>query len=123
MDPMEGSNTLQEPASWHSRSYRRFRLEFPVRLKFRNGESTKEIDTVSKDLSVGGLLVRSTLLIPEHTAVSIVLSVHGRESLRPVHLVGEGQIVRVEATATGEPFALAIQCNAPVTELEEYLPS
>jgi len=123
MGQMEGSKTLQESSSWSGRAYRRFRLQFPVRLKFRSGSSTREIDAVSKDLSLGGLLVRSALPVPEHTQVSFVLSVHGSQSLRPVHLVGEGEVVRVETTAVDEPFALAIRCNAPVTELEEYLPS
>jgi hypothetical protein len=123
MGQMERSNTLQESFARRGRSYRRFRLEFPVRLKFRNGSSTTEIDTVSKDLSVGGLLVRSTQPIPEHTLVSFVLSVHGSQSLRPVYLVGDGEVVRVETTTVDVPFVLAIRCDAPVTELEEYLPS
>ena len=122
MGQMERSKTLQYASAWRGRSYRRFRLEFPVRLKFQSGSSTREINTVSKDLSLGGLLVRSTLPVPQHTMVSFVLSVHGRQSLRPVYLIGEGEVVRVE-TATDEPFALAIRCNAPVTELEEYLPT
>lgn len=120
---MERSKTLLEPSLWRGRTYRRFRLEFPVRLKFHSGASSTEIDTVSKDLSLGGLLVRSTLPIPEHTTVSFVLSVHGNESLRPVHLIGEGAVVRVETATADESFALAIRCNTPVTELEEYLPS
>jgi hypothetical protein len=122
MGQMERSKALECPSIWRGRSYRRFRLEFPVRLKFRNGSSITEIDTVSKDLSLGGLLVRSALSLPEHTLVSFVLSVHGSQSLRPVYLIGDGEVVRVE-TATDEPFALAIRCNAPVTELEEYLPT
>jgi hypothetical protein len=120
---MERSKTLHEASVWRGRTYRRFRLEFPVRLKYRNGPSTTEIDTVSKDLSLGGLLVRSALPVPEHTLVSFVLSVHGSQSLRPVYLIGDGEVVRVETTAVDVPFALAIRCNAPVTELEEYLPS
>jgi hypothetical protein len=120
---MERSKTLHEPRVWRGRTYRRFRLEFPVRLKFRDGSSTTEIDTVSKDISLGGLLVRSALPIPEHTLVSFVLSVHGNRSLRPVYLVGDGEVVRVETTAMDVAFAMAIRCNATVTELEEYLPS
>lgn len=120
---MEKSKTLQELTVWRGRTYRRFRLEFPVRLRFCDGSSTTEIDTVSKDLSLGGLLVRSTLAIPEHTMVSFVLSVHGNQSLRPVYLIGDGEIVRVEAAPVDVAFALAIRCNAPVTELKEYLPS
>ena len=123
MGQMEKSKTLEGPSIWKGRSYRRFRLEFPVRLKFHDGSSTAEIDTVSKDLSLGGLLVRSALPVPEHTQVSFVLSVHGSQSLRPVYLVGDGEVVRVETESADVPFAVAIRCNAPVTELEEYLPS
>lgn len=118
-------NTLDRynrPSKWHGRSYRRFALAFPVRLKYQTESMTAEIETVSQNLSIGGLLVRSASPVPEHTNVSFVLSVHGRHAIRPIHLQGEGQIVRIE-TGEGEgTFVMAVKCNAPVTQLEEFLP-
>jgi hypothetical protein len=54
--------------------------------------------------------------------VSFVLSVHGSQSLRPIHLTGEGEIVRLESGDAEGTFVMAVKCNAPVTQLEEYLP-
>ena len=91
-------------------------------MRFQRGSTTAEIEAVSKNLSVGGLLIRSLLPVPEHTTVSFVLSVHGRESLRPVHLRGDGEIVRVENVEAEGAYVMAVKCDAPVKELEEYLP-
>ncbi len=120
---MERPNTEERCSNWHGRTYRRFKLEFPVRLKFQNGRSTEEVEGVSKNLSIGGLLVRSVLPVPQHTLVTFVLSVHGRHSLRPIHLMGGGEIVRVEVADAEGAFMMAVKCGSPVVELEEFLPS
>ena len=111
----------ERPLKWHGRNHRRFALAFPVRLKYQTESTTAEIETVSKNLSIGGLLVRSASPVPEHTPVSFVLSVHGRQSVRPVHLHGQGQIVRIESVETEGTFVIAVKCEAPVKQLEEYL--
>jgi hypothetical protein len=120
MDKLE---MLQSLTDWRGRRYRRFELEFPVRLKFQVGSTSAEIETISKNVSIGGLLVRSTLSVPEHTPITFDLNVHGRETFRPVHLVGEGRIVRVETGEAEGTFVIAVKCSAPVTQLEEYLPT
>jgi hypothetical protein len=119
---MERIERLQRPRDRRGRTYRRFKLEFPVRLKFETDSRRSEIEAVSKNLSVGGLLVRSALPVPQDTPVTFVLTVHGSQSLRPIHLAGEGQIVRVEGGEADGTFAIAVKCNVPVTQLEEYLP-
>jgi hypothetical protein len=119
---MDRIETIEMPPAWHGRSYRRFRLEFPVRLKVETTSQTIEIDAVSTNLSVGGLLVRSALHIPETTLVTFVLSVHGSQSVRPIRLMGEGRIVRVESGEVEGTFLMAVKCDTPVTQLEEYPP-
>jgi len=114
---------FQSLSDCRGRRYRRFELEFPVRLKFQVGSTSAEIETISQNVSIGGLLVRSALPVPAHTPVMFSLNVHGRETLRPVHLVGEGQIVRVETGEAEGTFVIAVKCSAPVTQLEEYLPT
>ncbi len=119
---MDRLETLFRLSDWQGRKYRRFALEFPVRMKFQSGSATAEIEAVSQNVSVGGLLVRSALPIPQHTPVTFILSVHGKQSVRPVHLMGEGEVVRVEGGEAEATFMMAVKCNAPVTQLEEYLP-
>jgi len=121
---MDKLGTALQISDWHGRRYRRFELESPVRIKFQLASMSTEIETVSKNVSIGGLLVRSAFPIPPQTPVTFVLSVCGKQAVRPIHLAGEGEIVRVEAEEgerAGISFALAVKCNAKITQLEEYL--
>src|ERR1700742_2002317 len=107
MDRLESTLRLWD---WKGRKYRRFSLEFPVRIKVHAGPLNSEVEAVSKNVSVGGLLVRSAQSIPQNSLVTFVLSVHGEQAVRPVHLVGEGEIVRVENETADATFSLAVKC-------------
>jgi PilZ domain len=102
------------------RRYRRFKLRCPVRLLFRTKEGVAAIDTVSRDLSIGGLAVHCPVSIPEHSAVSFVISLSGR-TLRPIELAGEGEVVRVERGPAASEFSVAVACQSPITQIEPYL--
>jgi len=106
----------------HERRYRRFKLRYPVHLLFRSGELISEVDAVSRDVSIGGLLVECSVPIPQHTAVDFVISLRVR-TLRPVELMGEGRVVRVERSRTQAEFAVAIECKHPISQIEAYLPA
>ena len=104
------------------RKYRRFRLECPIRLKFRAANRATEVETISRNLSIGGLLVNSAAMIPEHTPVTFIISVLGEQAVRPICLAGEGKIVRVEHSQVDATFAIAVECKTPIMQLEEHLP-
>jgi PilZ domain len=106
---------------WQGRTYRRFDLEFPVRIRFQSGTARLEIEGVSKNLSIGGLLVRATLAIPKHASVSFMICLHASDAVRPVHLMGEGEVVRVGSGEDEGIYLLAVRCNEPVVQLEELL--
>ncbi len=112
-------NEMERKYVWHGRTYRRFELQFPVRIRFQSGATRLEVEGVSKNVSVGGLLVRSTVAIPPHTAVSFVLSLHGSDAVRPIHIRGEGSVVRVWEHAG--IYLLAVKCREPVVHLEDFL--
>lgn len=105
----------------HERRYRRFKLRYPVRLLFRTDDGVSAIDTFSKDVSIGGLSLQCPVYIPEHSEVSFVISLHGR-ALRPIELMGEGEIVRVEPAEAGQEFSVAVACQNPITQIEPYFP-
>jgi hypothetical protein len=119
---MERLQTIVQASNWRRRKYRRFELEFPVNIKFSSGSEVTNIDAVSKNISVGGLLARSATSIPEDTAVTFILSVYGKAAVRPVRLLGEGYVVRIEPGEKESTFGVAMRCNAPLVQLEEYLP-
>jgi hypothetical protein len=104
------------------RKYRRFRLVSPVRLEFRSSGSAAEVETVSENVSICGLLVRSSTMIPKHTPVTFIISIEGHQGIHPIYLRGAGYIVRVESDGLGAGFAIAIECETPIAQLEEQLP-
>ena len=112
-------NEIERRILSRGRAYRRFELQFPVRIKFGYADAPFEVEGVSKNVSIGGLLVRSTTSIPQHTPVSFIVSLHGTDAVRPVHVQGEGKVVRVRETAG--MYLLAIRCNEPVVHLESFL--
>jgi|SRR5579863_4639551 len=100
------------------RRYRRFDLQYPVRLRLQLAGSPGQIEAVSKNAAVGGLLLRAAVTIPQRTPVGFVMTIHGEQVVHPIHLVGDGQVVRVEAEPSGTGFVIAVECTDPITELE-----
>jgi hypothetical protein len=102
-----------------ARKYRRFALHYPVRVKFASGNSVSELQTLSKNLSIGGLLLEASSPIPHRSPVSFTISVDEQATVRPIQLVGEGTVVRVEPQASGAGFAIAVECNRPISEMRD----
>jgi hypothetical protein len=97
------------------RKYRRYELQFPVRVNLRARGSAGEVETISKNVSIGGLLLTTPSLIPCHTPVRFVMTIQGGPMVRPIQVKGEGEVVRVESTASETGFAIAVECiNGPL---------
>jgi hypothetical protein len=79
-----------------------------------------EIEAVSKNVDITRLLVRSILDVPLRTRVTFTVTLHGKSAVRPVHVVGAGEVVRVESDTDGR-FAIAIKCDTPINGFEEHL--
>jgi len=101
------------------REHRRFHLGFPVCVKFRAANCATEVEAISQNVSIGGLLVKSLSLIPEQTRVAFIISVQEEWAGRPIYLEGEGEVVRVERS--GAAFAVAIKCKTPISQLDDCL--
>jgi hypothetical protein len=104
------------------RRYRRFDLQYPVHLSFPSCGTVRELDAISRNVSIGGLLLRANDSLLLHTQVSLSIEVQGPRLRRPVRLVGEGEIVRVERLESAG-FAIAIECKRPIAEIENHLPA
>lgn len=100
------------------RKHRRFQLECPVFVKFHAATSAAEVEAVSKNISIGGILVRSAAMIPKHALVTFIISVQGGQAFQPIYLAGEGEVVRVESN--GRAFMIAVRCDSPITQLQDY---
>jgi|SRR5579862_2075082 hypothetical protein len=104
-----------------ARKHRRFDLQLPVSLSFAADGVPHALAAVSKNVSVGGVLIEAGDQVPVRTQVSLTMNVVGPSSRRPVVLLGEGEVVRVESMGPGAGYAIAVQCRQPITEIEEHL--
>lgn len=102
------------------RKHRRFCLRYPVQIRLQSGGSVYELQTITENISVGGLLLRATAPIPHEAPLNFVLTLHGGRIVRPIQLTGQGHVVRVQMEESGPDFLLAVQCNQPLSELEDY---
>jgi PilZ domain len=105
------------------RRYRRFKVRYPVRLRFRSAEQISELNAVSRNVSIAGLLLETKAAIPEHSSVSFVMTLQGERFVRPVELIGEGAVVRLERSGARAGFAIAVECKNPITQVELCLPA
>jgi hypothetical protein len=107
----------------HERKHRRFDLQFPVSIRFPAGQEVRELDAVTQNVSLGGLLLTSSDEVPPRTQVSLTMNVKSPLARRAVRLRGEGRVVRVEMLGAGAGFAIAVECTQSITEMEEYFPA
>jgi hypothetical protein len=108
---------------WKQRRHRRFDLEFPVALSFPSGGAVRELAGVSRNISIGGLLLRVNDPVPVRTRVSLTMAVQDPRLRHPIRLLGKGKVVRVEQMESGTGFVVAIECKRPITEVENHLPA
>jgi len=102
------------------RRYRRFKLKFPVHLLVQYDQGILELDAISRDVSIGGLLLDCPALIPPHSPVNFVISMQSR-SLRALELVVDGTVVRSGTMTLNGNVAVALECNSPIAQIESYL--
>jgi len=112
------NDIVQPPDSPEQRKYRRFSLSYPVHVKFRLEQSGYQLQAVTKDVSIGGLLLEAASPIPQYCPVDFIITIHGGPMTRPIQLIGEGEVVRVEPHG-GAGFAVAIKCKG---EIQFYTP-
>jgi PilZ domain-containing protein len=99
------------PPDRPERMHRRFSANFPVVVKYHFEDSVSQIQTVTKNVSVGGLLLESASPIPQHRPLSFIMTLHGGPVIRPIQLLGEGEVVRVECNGPSAGFAIAVKCK------------
>ena len=117
---MEEINHVAQSASSQERQYRRFSLQYPVHLKAYSADLMVEFEAVSSNISICGLLLEASSLIPRHTPVSFTVTVNHNELGRRIQFVGEGRVVRVDPKTGEDVFAIAVECQRPITQADAY---
>jgi hypothetical protein len=118
---MEEINHVAQSATSQERKYRRFSLQYPVHLKVHSADLMVEFEAISSNISICGLLLEASSLIPQHTPVSFTVTVKHNELGRPIQFVGEGRVVRVNPKTEEHVFAIAVECQRPITQVDAYL--
>jgi len=116
---MEKSNDVAQ--SLQERRYRRFSLQYPVRVKSQSADLMVEFEAVSRNISICGLLLETSSMIPQYTPVSFIVTVEASSLGRPIQFMGEGKVVRVDPKAAEEVFAIAVECKRPITQIDADL--
>lgn len=96
------------------RRHRRFLANYPVQVKAHRENAVSEHQAVTKNVSVGGLLIETASPIPQHCSVDFTMTLHGGPLVHPIRVVGEGEVVRVEPHGPGAGFAVAIKCKREI---------
>jgi len=102
------------------RQFRRFNLSYTVHVRFHAGKSVAELDVVTRNISIGGLLLESRSPIPYGSQVEFTIRLTGAPITHPITLEGSGRIVRLETDATTRQFGIAIACTRPVDQIQPY---
>src|SRR5215469_14736281 len=95
-----------------ARRFRRFNIEYPVMVQYQIDGTTAEVKAVTKNVSIGGILITSAIVIPLHTPIRFKICIRKDKASRCIHLAGEGKVVRVERAEKGE-VAIAVECDVP----------
>jgi len=112
-----------QPSYFQERKYRRFSVRLPVHVMFNVAGSVSELQAISDNVSLGGILLEAATAIPEHCDVTFTIAVPEHHVVGAVQLAGEGEVVRVESHQSGTGFAIAVKCRRSLSELDRYLPT
>jgi len=92
-----------------------------VQLTFYSGGVRSDIDAVSRNVSVWGLLLETSSVVPRGSEVSFIMTIPSYKATPPIELAGAGNVVRVEEPSDAG-IRVAVECKNPITQLENYFP-
>jgi hypothetical protein len=78
----------------------------------------RKLQGISKNVSLGGVLVKAGDQIAPRTHVNLRMDVRGPSFRRPLQFQGEGEVVRVEKLKAGAGFSIAIECQRPIAQVD-----
>jgi hypothetical protein len=92
------------------RLHRRFDLCCRIRLAFSSDGIESQLDAITRNVSIGGLLLDSPRSIPLECSVSFTMIAEGGNVSHPLEFTGAGQVLRVNPDFSGDRFDIALKC-------------
>ena len=120
---MGNDKKMSTPPRLERRKYRRFNLRYPVHGTFCFRNTLSEFDAISRNVSIGGLLMETASEISPHSLVKFTITLQGGMVVRPMCLTGEGEAVRLEPVVANAHFAVAVACKRSIVHTEDYVAS
>ena len=114
---MDETDDILETVRVEQRKYRRFNLRCPVLISTSFENSLREVEGITINVSLGGLLLEAPSLASRNNTARFIMSVKSPPVTHPIVLAGTGKIVRVVRHGTG--CVIAIQCASPLAEMDE----
>ena len=96
------------------RKHRRFLASYPVELKVYSEGTASNLQAITQNVSVGGLLLVTASPVPQRCSADFIMTLHGGQLSRPIRVVGQGEVVRVEPLGPCAGFAVAIKCKREI---------
>jgi PilZ domain len=96
------------------RSHARFALRCRAQVEFTFVGTSSRLDCVTRNVSIGGLLIESPALVPEHMSVNFSITADGRQMVPALEFTGAGEVVRVQPDPSGEGCVVAIKAARPI---------
>ena len=106
-----------QPSHFQERKYRRFSVRCPVQVLFDVAGSVSELEAISNNVSLGGILLEAATPIPPHCDVTFAMAVPEHHIVGGVQLAGEGEVVRVESHPVRYRFCDCRQVQTSIVEV------
>jgi len=81
--------------------------------------SVSSFDTVSRNVSLGGMLLDSKTPVPKDSSVFLTMTLGGQPMNRTLQITAEGRVVRLAEDESG--FAIAVEFTRPLSRIEHLL--
>jgi hypothetical protein len=96
------------------RRYQRFAFRYRISVRLGGQGSGVQLEGITKNVSVGGILLESSTPVPRGSAVSFAIVAQTEMAIHPIEFIGEGKVVRVEADPKTAGYSIALKCIEPI---------
>jgi PilZ domain len=96
------------------RSNTRFGLRYSIRLKFISSGRTFRLDAITRNVSIGGLLLESPSRIPKACPVTFTITAERTQMIPPLVFAGKGEVVRIDPDPRGAGYLVALKYARPI---------
>jgi PilZ domain len=92
----------------------RFALRYRAHVDYSLDGTEHPLECITKNISLGGVLLESPALIPVNCPLRFVIKAAGEKKTRQIQFKGRGEVVRVQLDPLGSGLVVAVRCVHPI---------